>query len=390
VRAESLRLQNFRSHLDTTVRDLAPQINVFSGPNGIGKTSILEALSLATLTKSFTTASDAVLVRTGAENLLVEARFRSDLDVPQNVAIDLTLGPPFRKTILLNNERLRAASDLIGRAPVVVLTPDDKVITNGPPAERRRFLNVVLSQANRAYLEHEIEFRRALKQRNSILSDAKLNRRSLTSVQATLDPWTEMVIEQAARILERRARFTEEFKPYLLASYQELSDGREEPDLSYQPMGLEAPVVGLDAARELLREQLKIVAIDEWRRGTSLIGAHRDDLLLYINKDCPARDHASQGQHKTLLISMKLAEFRYLAEACAETPMLLLDDVFSELDEHRAARLLNLAEQGKFGQTFITSTDRRLFEKSLDLSGAQNRMFDLTGQTRDVTVLMPS
>jgi len=375
MRAESLALHNLRNHRETSVRELAPQINVFAGPNGAGKTSILEGIALATLTKSFTTSSDIALLSQGADSLHIDANFVSELSVPIHVQVDLAPGPPLRKSIFVNAERLRSASDLIGRAPVVVLTPDDKIITNGPPAERRRFLNVVLSQASRAYLEHEIEFRRALKQRNSILNDAKQSRRSLSAIKPILEPWTDLVIQHASKVMLRRAKFTEEFKPFLLQAYQLVSESKEEPDVSYQPLGLEVQSLDKLDIQEFLREQLRSLEVDELRRGTSLIGAHRDDLLLSINPGSPARDHASQGQHKTLLVAMKIAEFRYLEEAAGERPIMLLDDVFSELDSMRAARLLELAASGVFGQTLITSTERAIFEQSLEFRNGEHHLF---------------
>ncbi len=384
MRADSLGLQHIRNHRETRVAGLAPRINVFVGPNGAGKTTILEALSLATLTKSFNTSSDVALVAEGSTSLQIDARFESDLGVSTRVMVDLQVGPPMKKTLTVNNERLRAASDLIGRAPVVVLTPDDKIITSGPPAERRRFMNVVLSQASRSYLEHELEFKRALKQRNAILTEAKQFRRSLADIRPLVEPWTEMVIHHAARVIERRARFTEEFRPHLTESYGLVSENRESPDLAYQPMGLDNAGLSELGAEGFLRQQLQVVQQDELRRGVSLVGAHRDDLMLYINGHSPARDHASQGQHKTLLVAMKLAEFRYLKEASGETPMLLLDDVFSELDQSRAARLLELAEDGGFGQTFVTSTDKTIFERSLSFEGGEHRLFEvIEGEVRE-------
>ncbi|HWF44942.1 MAG TPA: DNA replication/repair protein RecF [Candidatus Kapabacteria bacterium] len=372
MRAHSIRLRNFRNHSDSTVEGLSGKINVLAGPNGAGKTSILEGLSLATLTKSFTTYSDAVLIRSGETMLEVEANFESDLGVPHRVAVEITLGPPIRKTITANSERLRSSAELVGRAPVVVLTPDEKIITSGPPSERRRFLNMVLSQASRTYLEDELEYRRALKQRNAILADAKQQRRSLSYVQSHLAPWTALVIKHGARIMRRRSSFTDEFRPRLLRAYALLSEDREGPTLSYLPMGLE-DIVTSDF-ESLLTDESKKNEIEEIRRGTTLFGPHRDELVLNINPKQSAKFYASQGQHKTLLVAMKLAEFEYLKEAAGETPILLLDDVFSELDELRAHQLLDLAESGHFGQTFITSTDRQRFRNKLDFS-KENRMF---------------
>ncbi len=369
MRASSIHLRNVRNHADTVVRDLAPKINVLVGPNGAGKTSILEALSLATLTKSFTTASDAVLVRQNETALEVDARFVSDLEVEYRVSVQIDVSARMKKTIVANSERIRSSVDLVGRAPVVVLTPDEKIITGGPPAERRRFLNMVLSQASRAYLEDELEYRRALKQRNAMLTDARQKRQSLSAIQPFLAPWTLLVIKHGARIMQRRRVFTEEFRPRLLRAYRTLSQSREEPSLTYLPMGLEVEVGNFDV---VLAERARTCEVEEIRRGTTLFGPHRDELMCFINPGQEARLYASQGQHKTLLVAMKLAEFEYLKEAAGETPMLLLDDVFSELDHDRAKTLLELAMSGELGQTFISSTERERFEQLLGVQSGGN------------------
>jgi DNA replication and repair protein RecF len=379
VRADSLSLKNFRNHRETTVRDFAPKINVIVGPNGAGKTSLLEALSLATLTKSFTTHSDGLLIRKDEPGLEVDAKFTSDLGVPHTVRVEIAAGPPLKKTIHANSERIRSSSDLVGRAPVVVLTPDEKAITGGGPGERRRFLNMVLSQASRTYLEDELEYRRAMKQRNAILGDSRQQRRSLSYIQPLLEPWTALLIKHGGRIMRRRAQFVEEFRPRLLAAYSSLSSSRETPSLRYIPMGLEdSTSAEFDS---MLETESKAVAIEEVRRGTTLFGPHRDEVILFINPEQEARLYASQGQHKTLLVSMKLAEFEFLRDATHETPMLLLDDVFSELDDDRARQLLELAQTGSLGQTFITSTERERFIRSLDLREADNAMYEATNGT---------
>lgn len=371
MRAESLSLSNVRNHASKAIQSLASGINVFAGPNGIGKTSILEALALTTLTKSFVTHSDALLVRSTEQQLDVETRFTTDLGVPYHVEVSVNLGPPLRKMIKANSERVRSATDLIGRAPVVVLTPDEKIITSGPPSERRRFLNMVLSQASHAYLEDEIEYRRALKQRNSVLTEAKQQRRSLSSIESSLLPWTVIVLERGSRIMKRRAQFVLEFQKPLLSAYRTLAGSNESPYIEYLPMGEH----GEGAFPEMLSEASKRCAYEELRRGVTLFGPHRDELMLAINPGQEAKDYASQGQHKTLLVSMKLAEFEYLRDATHETPMLLFDDVFSELDDERARAVLQLAASGALGQTFITTTEVTRFERELGAMSGANKLF---------------
>ena len=377
MRAASLRLRNVRNHSETVLADLAPKINVLVGPNGVGKTSILESIALTALTKSFAASSDVVLIRSGEQSLEVAAQYVSDLHVPLTVSIEIEAGPPLKKTIVAQSERVRAASDLVGRTPVVILTPDEKIITGGSPGERRRFLNMVLSQSSRAYLEDELEYRRALRQRNAILS--RLQMRSPGALKPLLEPWTELVLKHGSRIAKRRAEFVEEFRPRLLNAYALLSESRETPSLAYRPMGLEElpNVDGTFDFGSLFRREAEQRELDELRRGTTLFGPHRDELTLFINPRQEARLFASQGQHKTLLVAMKLAEFNYLRDAASETPVLLLDDVFSELDEQRARQFLELAQAGDLGQTFITSTEESRFESMLGISNSANRIIHL-------------
>jgi DNA replication and repair protein RecF len=382
--AKQLTLSNFRNHSTTRIEDFASGINVISGQNGAGKTSILEALSVCALTKSFTDAADNTLVQTGAEKFSLDGQFISDLGVGLHSQVEYHIGPPVKKSIHVNNDRLRRASDLIGRIPVVALTPDDKVITGGSPEERRKFLSLVLSQSSRLYLEDEIEFRKALRHRNSLLGSLKDEHASLAKAHAQLAPWTEVIIERSARIMSRRAAFIAEFSPFLLESYRLVSGGNESPSLRYAPMGFQSGIKSAHEMRSFLEEEYSRREQEELRRGMTLVGAHRDELVIMISSEREAKRFASQGQHKSLLVAMKLAEFNYLREATGETPILLLDDVFSELDASRSKRLLQLIASGRFGQTFISSTTRENFDVMIDFSSNQHRVFVVDGGKVDI------
>jgi DNA replication and repair protein RecF len=374
LRAERIQINSFRNHQGSILPHFARGINVISGANGAGKTSILEALSVAALTKSFTSSPDLSLIRTGEESYSIAAEFISDLKVGLHVTVEYQFGPPAKKTIHLNNDRLRSSADLVGRIPIVALTPDDKVITSGSPEERRRFLNLVLSQASRKYLQDEIEYRKALRQRNSLLSSAAKNNMPISIAREQLAPWTQMLVKFGMPIMQRRAQFIEEFRPFLLDAYRKLSQGREEPTFRYAPLGNEDWTGDMDFST-MLKDRFAAREGEELRRGTTLVGAHRDEMLIFIDPLRQAKLFASQGQHKTLLVSMKLAEFNYLKEASRETPILLLDDVFSELDTERAKQLLRLIASGEFGQAFITSTTRESFDGMIDFSGDENKLF---------------
>ncbi|MFI5264343.1 MAG: DNA replication/repair protein RecF [Candidatus Kapaibacterium sp.] len=379
MRALSLSISHFRNHSKTSISGFAERINVISGQNGAGKTSILEALSVAALTKSFTDAPDNTLVQTGEEQVVIDTAFVSDLGVILHSQTDYSIGPPAKKNIFINNDRLRRSSDLIGRIPIVALTPDDKVITSGSPEERRKFLSLVLSQSSHLYLEDEIEFRKALRHRNSLLGKFKEQNANLAAVHAQLAPWTEVIIERSSRIMSRRAAFVNEFSPFLLESYLLVTEGKESPSLQYAPMGFEHSAGSAHEMKIFLEEEYTRKQLEELKRGMTLIGSHRDELIIMIAPQREAKRFASQGQHKSLLVAMKLAEFNYLRNATNETPILLLDDVFSELDASRSHRLLQLIATGRFGQTFISSTTRENFDAMIDLSDNQHALFVVEG-----------
>ncbi len=376
MRAESLSLRNFRNHCSTVLTALAPRINLITGENGAGKTSLLEALSVTALSKPFTSALDSSLIAEGQTTYEIKAAYLNAHNVHLHIAIDYTTGPPARKNIALNNSRLRSASELIGLVPIVTLTPDDKVITGGAPEYRRRFLSIVLSQASRVYMESEVHYRKALRHRNAVLTDAQKKGYSRAYTLELLQPWTESLIKYGVPIAEKRAAFIRDFHSYFLGfnpvTQQTVPTTRrrirEDRDL---PMGEEYDGQNFD---DLFRAAFERVSHDEIRRGVTLAGPHRDDVDIRIGGGHTAREYASQGQHKSLLIALRLAEYAYLKDTVRESLILLLDDVFSELDARRAAQTLDLLSSTEFGQTFITSALSEPFLEALDFRGDDNRL----------------
>lgn len=352
MRFREVRLQNFRNHAATNI-ECASERNVFLGNNGEGKTNILEAISYLCLTKSFYALSDTTAVQLGQTGFTVSASAVSDIDV--SYEIDISYDKESReKKIAINKGLVVDRSSVIGTFPVVVLSPENSNVTSGTPADRRRFMDIVISQSSRPYLEDLMEYRRILRQRNRILFEAKSTQRLSADV---LEPWNENLIKCGSRITQRRARFIEEFSPYLLDAFVKIAE-REEPSIHYDSSIMVDSSVTLEKAQELYRSELVSQLSEERKLGTTLVGPHKDEVVFEIG-GLGLRAYASQGQHKTFLVALKIAEFFYLRERCKETPVLLLDDVFSELDELRSARLLSLTEN--LGQTFITATDERRF-----------------------------
>jgi DNA replication and repair protein RecF len=346
-------LAQFRNHRETTI-ECSPTANVFLGNNGAGKTNVLEGISYLCLTKSFYAASDATVLQIGTDAFAVEGTLESDSGLTFDLRVDFH-GPERRKEILINHQAPAKLSEVIGQFPVVVLSPENNAITFGGPGDRRRFIDLAISQASRTYLENLIEYRRILRQRNRILADNRDNR---SDIAALLEPWDESLVTHGARIVHRRMVFAEEFEPLMRKSFMKVAGGAEHPGLRYEASFMIERGMGLEDIRRRFAEMQRARVSAERRAGITLTGPHRDELIFQVDR-LDLRGFASQGQHKTFLVALKLAEFAYLKDRCRETPLLLLDDVLSELDEERGARLLREAETA--GQTFITATDSRPF-----------------------------
>ncbi|MDH4069296.1 MAG: DNA replication and repair protein RecF [Ignavibacteria bacterium] len=350
----SVRVRNFRNHRDSVV-EFGSGINFLIGGNGQGKTSILEAISYFGLTKSFFSASDLTTLRKGAGEFEIEGDLLTGSGTREHILIrfDREAG---EKKIGVNRSLLERQNHLIGRFPVVVLSPESGRITAGAPAERRKFLDMVLAQRSRSYLEDLLEYRRVLRQRNRLLLEGKGGRGGVST--ETLRPWSESLTRTGARIIDRRRQFVTEFLPAFVRVHGGIAQDHEEVTMEYRTTPTLPDEPGTQALTEMLSMALARTEREERRRGATLVGPHRDDLLLSIN-GMNAQDHASQGQHKTMILAMKIAEFEYLAGALDEVPVLLLDDLFSELDEARSDRIIRLVST--LGQSVITATTDPFF-----------------------------
>lgn len=346
MRIRRLFFRNIRNHVETELF-AAERVNVITGLNGQGKTSILEAISLCSLTRSFVLNQDAALLRRGEGGLVARLEGVSDYGAPRR--IEVRYSGEVGKSIELDGSPATNAAQVIGSAPTVVLSPDLKSITGGPPTQRRRFLDLVLSQAKRRYLEDLMQYRRLLKQRNAIISMARRQGKGIDPV--LIEPWDEGLIDRGARLMHERTKFLEEFAPILRETADEVAVGADEVSIAYAPDSVEGPMKSINDYRDALWLRSKEVRRNEVRRGTTLFGPHRDDFTMMINGG-DVRISASQGQHKTLLIGLKVAEFHYLARQCAETPVILLDDIFGDLDARRAERVYDITRN--LAQVFIT------------------------------------
>lgn len=356
---ETIHLRNFRNHADT-VLEPCEQVNVLLGDNGEGKTGILEAISFVCVTRGLYTTADAVAVKNGEQSFLVEAHLRSDRRVRFHVCVqyDRQSG---HKEILLNGSKPERLADVIGRFPLVALSPEHAAITKGSPAERRRFVDMVLSQTDHRYLETLVEYRRILRHRNKLLFERRLGR---PVDDDALEPWTSALVDAGAELITRRAAFVKEFSRTLVDAYAKVVGAREQPAVSYRGTVPGEEYESVAAMRDCMRQELIKRSREEGRLGMTLVGPHRDEFIFTLN-GLDVRGFASQGQHKTFLVALKIAERQYLLEQMHEAPLLLLDDVFSELDEQRVQRVLGLIEQ--MGQVFVTTVNDKMFHSGYEL-----------------------
>jgi DNA replication and repair protein RecF len=292
--------------------------------------------------------NDAIVVSVGEQgfNLSGKVCLENGTESEIKLQFDQALN---KKTIEVNGEKIDRSSLLVGQFPIVILSPEQNAITTGSPINRRQWMDFIISQSSRVYLENLIDYRKVLKQRNRILSEVQTTDKK---IRESLDPWNESLINIGVDIMKKRIEFLNVINEIVKSSYTQIAGIAEQPGLTYRPSfdynGSEKNSIQI-AFKQTLDDQY----LYERRIGYSLVGPHRDDVLFTLN-DLSMQKYASQGQHKTLLIALKLAEFFYLRDSCKETPILLLDDVLSELDKQRSQRLLETT--ASYGQVFITST----------------------------------
>jgi DNA replication and repair protein RecF len=340
----SIKLRNFRIHENVELK-FAKNLNYIVGGNGQGKTTILESIYYMCTTKSFDAKSDGEVVRFGKENFKINGKF---IDLTEDDVMVVFDKVETKKIYYLNEKQLRKSTDIIGRFPVVLLTPADHEITQGVPGQRRKFVDSVISQASNTYLKNLLDYNRTLKQRSALLSKMK-EYRSIEMINE-FDAWTEKLIETGTELIERRVNFIDEFRSYFSESYNRIMNKKEQPEIDYYYLSGCKDL----RVRERFTKLLKEKKDDELRRAANLVGPHKDDFIFSINK-VNLKTFGSQGQHKTYQAVLRFAEYFYLKAITSKTPLFLLDDVFGELDASRANKISDYL--GEVGQAFVTLTD---------------------------------
>ncbi len=335
MHVEHLWLKDFRSYPSVDL-ELTSGLCAVLGPNGVGKSNLLEAIGYLALLESFRGAPTEALVRAGSMSAVVRGTVRSE---EREQLIEAELVPSGRNRILVNRQRLTRARDLMGAVRVTVFSPDDLALLKGGPGLRRTYLDQLLVSLDPRNDALRSELERALRQRNALLKQTR--GRLDEAAELTLEVWDAKVVAAGEELARRRAEVVARIEPVVVAAYGDVAGAPEPISLRYEAPWRE---VGLAAA-------LRAARADELRRGVTLVGPHRDDLVVALN-GLPARTHASQGEQRSLALALRLASHRLVHEVVGTPPVLLLDDVFSELDPDRSAALLGSLPPG---QTFLST-----------------------------------
>ncbi len=339
-----IELRNYRLHSDTKI-NFSKYLNYIVGGNGQGKTSLIESIYYLCTSKNLTQSKDLEVVSFNETYFNVIGKF-SDL-TDSNVRINFN-NIEIKKSIFVDEKQIGRASNLIGKFPVVTLIPANHSITQGAPADRRKYFDSVISQSSNTYLQILLDYNKTLRQRSSLLSQIKESKSQ--TLYNELSVWTETLLNQGTEIIEHRIKFLNLFKDFIKDSYKKVMNDYEIPSIDYYYL----KQFGNSNIRELFKSELDKAKKLELIRAKNLVGPHRDEFIFKINSK-ELKKYGSQGQHKTFLIALRFGEFFYLKNVLGKTPIFLMDDIFGELYAFRANKISEYMKE--IGQAFITLTD---------------------------------
>lgn len=362
-----LSIINYKNIQEATLT-LSPKMNCFIGPNGTGKTNLLDAVYYLSFCRSAYTSIDSQVIRHDQDFFVVEGDYTDDRgmqgdnqDELRKLSIYCGMKRGTKKHFKCNKKEYKRLSQHIGLIPLIFVSPADTYLVDGGGEERRRLMDMVISQYDNLYLDALNRYNKALQQRNTLLKMEEEPDMELMRI------WEEQMAAEGEVIYQKRSAFVQELIPVFQQIYQQISDDRESVSLRYVSHGQRGPLLEV-----IQRDRMKDRAV-----GYSLHGVHRDDLEMLLG-DYPMRREGSQGQLKTFVIAMKLAQFSFLKRTCSQTtPLLLLDDIFDKLDAHRVERIVSLVASKEYGQIFITDTNREHLDKILQANSFDYQLFSV-------------
>lgn len=350
-----ISILNYKN-LEQVELSFSPKLNCFFGQNGMGKTNLLDAVYFLSFCKSAGNPIDSQNICHDADFFVIQGFYEAADGTPEEIYCGMKRRQ--KKQFKRNKKEYTRLSDHIGFLPLVMVSPADSELIAGGSDERRRFMDVVISQYDKEYLDALIRYNKALVQRNTLLKSEQPVEEELFLV------WEEMMAQAGEVVFRKRETFIREFIPIFQSFYSFISQDREKVGLSYDSHARDASLL------EVLKESRARDQI----MGYSLRGVHKDELNMLLG-DFPIKREGSQGQNKTYLVALKLAQFDFLKRTGTTVPLLLLDDIFDKLDASRVEQIIKLVAGDSFGQIFITDTNREHLDRILHKVGSDYKMF---------------
>ncbi len=351
-----LALLNFKNIAEGEL-SFGPGINCLVGDNGAGKTNVIDAVYYLSMCKSAFGMTDGQSIRHGAEFFMAEGHYSSDRDRTEQIVCSFSRKSG--KLLKRNGKEYERLSEHVGLIPAVIISPADSSLISDSADERRRFLNAAISALDRGYLNALVRYNAILGERNRLLK--------MQPDEVMLSIYDQQLVEQGALIHARRTAFVERLQPLVADYYRLLSDDREQVELHYRSELNDCP----------FEEVLRAARAKDLANEFTTSGIHRDDLILRIGS-YPLRKYGSQGQQKSFLIGLKLAQYAIVSQELHERPILLLDDLFDKLDAGRVEQLIRLVRGEQFGQILITDCNPTRLKLILDRAGSNYTLYEVS------------
>ena len=356
---KELSLTNYKN-FESLKFSFDTKIICFVGLNGVGKTNILDSIYHLSYTKSYFNPIPSQNIKHGETFFFISGRYMIH-DKEENILVSLKKGD--KKIIKRNNKLYKKFSDHIGKIPLVLISPDDRNLIIEGSETRRKFIDGIISQTDKEYLNNLINYNKTLKQRNALL---KMFYDNSDNIRKTIDIYDRQLSSDAQKIYDKRREFLNEFIPIFKSIYKELSNDKENVEIKHS-----SDISPDQNLYKLLKNSLE----KDLRLQYTTKGIHKDDLNLSLD-NFPIKKYGSQGQQKTFLIAMKLAQFDYLSKLDSK-PILLLDDIFDKLDDTRVKQIINLVNQEKFNQIFISDTNKTRSENIIKKVNKSYKIFEI-------------
>ena len=356
---KKISIINYKNILEKEF-ELDPKINCFVGDNGVGKTNILDAVYHLSMGKSYFNVKNDQLINKGKDYMLVDGVFELN-NKDESIVFSLKIGE--KKVLKRNGKPYKKFSNHIGLIPVVLISPYDNDLINEGSSERRKFIDSIISQNDKEYLINLIAYTRVIQNRNRLL---KQYNRSVDFDLDTIKVYDDQIYKLSEPIFKARNKFIKEFTPLVLEKYKHISDDKEKISIEYKS--------------DLINNHIENLIKDSFQKDVILqytsVGLHKDDFVFNIDENRIKR-FGSQGQQKSFLIALKLAQFDYLKNETGNSPILLMDDVFDKLDLMRVKRIVEIVNSTNFGQLFLSDTDKERIEKVLSSLNLSSKIFEV-------------